>query len=113
MRRFTLTAVAGLMITAAVQSQTPTYSQRPAPPPALLTPGTHGVNSIFADIHRQNLSERARQAVANTSPGRLNRADRAAALINAGDCPGALALALNERDRRLASRIAEVCETPN
>lgn len=43
------------------------------------------------------------------SPRRARRANAAAALINAGDCPGALALAEREGDRRLAARIALVC----
>lgn len=43
------------------------------------------------------------------NPRRARRANAAAALINAGDCPGALALAERERDARLAARITLVC----
>ncbi|WGM32600.1 hypothetical protein [Brevundimonas sp. NIBR11] len=43
------------------------------------------------------------------NPRRARRANAAAALINAGDCPGALALAEREHDSRLAARITLVC----
>ncbi len=43
------------------------------------------------------------------SPRRQRRATAAAALINGGDCPGALALAEREHDSRLAARINLVC----
>lgn len=43
------------------------------------------------------------------NPRRARRANAAAALINAGDCPGALALAEREGDRRLAARITLIC----
>lgn len=43
------------------------------------------------------------------NPRRARRADAAAALINDGDCPGALALAERDHDRRLAARITLVC----
>lgn len=62
------------------------------------------------EIHRRNMTARARAAVQNTSPGRMSRAERIAELINTGDCAGAYALAREERDRRLAHRVAEVCE---
>lgn len=59
--------------------------------------------------NRQYVNDRARRVLDNTSPARLNRAERAVVLLNAGDCAGAQALALQENDQRLARRIDAIC----
>lgn len=56
-------------------------------------------------------TERAAPTDPDQNPRRARRAQAAAALINAGDCPGALALAERERDRRLIGRINQICTT--
>lgn len=43
------------------------------------------------------------------NPRRVRRAEAAAELINDGDCDGAKALAVRNRDERLTARIEEVC----
>lgn len=63
-------------------------------------------------LQRQQLdgpTERGATADPDQNPRRARRAQAAAALINAGDCQGALQLARRERDQRLASRIDQVC----
>ena len=54
-------------------------------------------------------TERAAAGDPDQNPRRARRAQAAAAMINAGDCAGALALAERDRDRRLAARISLVC----
>lgn len=46
---------------------------------------------------------------ATHNPRRVRRAEAAAELINGGDCDGAKALAIRDRDERLTARIEEVC----
>lgn len=43
------------------------------------------------------------------NPVRENRAERVAALLNAGDCAGAYQITIDERDRDMASRVIESC----
>ncbi len=69
--------------------------------------------AAYAERMRSQMLDAPTDATAATDPDqnprRARRANAAAALINAGDCPGALALAERERDRRLAARITLVC----
>lgn len=53
--------------------------------------------------------ERSAVTDPDQNPRRARRAEAAAALLNSGDCPGALALASRERDQRLATRIGQIC----
>lgn len=46
----------------------------------------------------------------SVSPRRAERAERAAALINSGDCDGARELALRANDQRMLARIEHACE---
>lgn len=75
--------------------------------------GTLDAQQAYAErLQRMALdgpTERAAAGDPDQNPRRARRAQAAAALINAGDCPGALALAERERDRRLAARITLVC----
>ncbi|WP_426042174.1 hypothetical protein [Brevundimonas sp. TWP2-3-4b1] len=75
--------------------------------------GTLDAQQAYADrLQRMALdgpTERAAAGDPDQNPRRARRAEAAAALINAGDCPGALALAEREGDRRLAARITLVC----
>lgn len=118
MKRLTLATLAStLFLPLPVLAQT----APPASPPALPMPAPElprlntnpQSGDLLGEIYRQTLDSRARLAVQNTSPARLRRAERVAALINAGDCAGAEALAVQERDRRLAGRVAEVCASDN
>lgn len=43
------------------------------------------------------------------NPRRVRRAETAAALVNAGDCQGARAVAARDNDRRLLARFGDVC----
>ena len=43
------------------------------------------------------------------NPRRVRRAETAAALVNAGDCRGAKAVAARDNDRRLLARLDDVC----
>ncbi|WP_425990461.1 hypothetical protein [Brevundimonas sp. TWP2-3-2] len=43
------------------------------------------------------------------NPRRVRRAETAAALVNAGDCRGAKAVAAGDNDRRLLARLDDVC----
>ena len=52
------------------------------------------------------------QASIKPSAARLALAQRAADLVNVGDCNGARKLALEAQDQPLASRIVQVCTTP-
>ncbi len=45
----------------------------------------------------------------NRNPRRVRRAETAAALVNAGDCRGAKAVAARDNDRRLLARLDDVC----
>lgn len=113
MNRIAVAFAAALVLAPAVSlAQTaPPPTPAPAPPPPRnLTPSFASSSGVEGEIHRQNMDSRARQAVQNTSPGRMSRAERVAEMINAGDCAGAHALALAENDRRLARRVAQVCE---
>lgn len=50
---------------------------------------------------------------ATHNPRRIRRAERAASLINDGDCDGAKAVAERDRDERLVARIEQVCTLIN
>lgn len=75
--------------------------------------GTLDAQQAYAErLQRMALDGPTQRAVAgdpDQNPRRARRAQAAAGLINSGDCPGALALAERERDRRLAARITLVC----
>ena len=45
----------------------------------------------------------------NHNPRRVRRAEMAAALVNAGDCRSAKAVAARDNDRRLLARLDDVC----
>lgn len=62
-------------------------------------------------VQRENYD----RVLSNTvqSPGRVERAERAAALINEGKCDEALTLARDARDQRLRRRIEAVCSSAN
>ncbi len=57
------------------------------------------------------LDDQTGQNSDNQNPRRLHRAQRAAEMINHGDCAGARALAGRDGDHRLAERIDQVCST--
>lgn len=96
-------------------------SPRPTPTPP---PGYSGVPSIGAtgqgsinQLSNPGLIERENfgRALSNTvqSPARVERAERAAVLINEGKCDEALTLARDARDQRLGRRIEAVCSSAN
>lgn len=102
----------GLLILAVVVPAAPAFAQSSA----MAARGALNDQAFYAErMHRQSLNGPAggRTAVADPdqNPRRARRAEAAAALINAGDCPGALALAEREHDSRLAARINLVCST--
>lgn len=80
-------------------------------------PGVMRMDSaVRMDRFSQQLSEHALDAQTgqnseNQNPRRLRRAQRAAEMINGGDCAGARALALNDHDQRLVERIDQICTT--
>lgn len=120
MKPLTLIAsAAGLILISA-----PSFAQVAPSPPLPVTPPSRDLaagmpsstgSTNMADYSRgqafrQTLTARGRAAVRNASPARMSRAERVAELINAGDCAGAYAMAREEGDRRLAHRVAGVCE---
>lgn len=119
MKHLTLMAVAaGLLASAPAFAQTVTLSPTPEPPAKDLGGAFPGYSpSAYLGTgnvtRRDTLSSGARMAINNASPARLSRAERIAELINARDCAGAHDLAMRENDRRLAHRVAEVCQTQN
>jgi hypothetical protein len=87
--------------------------QTPQPPPSSQTrtpidrPGAFEQQSQFeAGVWQNSLTQ---QATVITSPARLSRAERLAAMINEGKCEEAYQLALDEGDRRVARRISQIC----
>lgn len=117
-----MAVAAGLFVTF-----TPALAQQSTPAPAPSYSAGSGANDIAAraaattgarnmgdyaidEMNRRSLTDRAQAAVQNASPGRMSRAERVAQLINDGDCTGAYAMAKDEGDRRLASRVADICE---
>lgn len=56
----------------------------------------------YLDITQANYLE-------SRNPRRVRRAETAAALVNAGDCPGAKAVAARDNDLRLLARLDDVC----
>lgn len=105
-----LTLISALLIplaaSAAAAQQTPP-SQPPRPPVRIVQPSAfQQQTALEGDIWRNSLSQ---QATVITSPARMSRAERLAALINDGKCAEAHAIALAENDRRLARRISGLC----
>lgn len=117
MKHLTLIAVAaGLLASSPALAQTVFLSPTPEPPPRDLGGAfrAYSPSAYTADMRgRAPLNSDTRRALNNASPARLNRAERIAELINAHDCAGAHDLAMRENDRRLAHRVAEVCQTRN
>lgn len=106
MSRLTLAAAAAVLILSpgVVAAQTAAPQVTPAPPPPLnMSFMRSGAGA--PDFFTQDRDDRDRVAIQRRS----DRAVRAARLINRGDCAGALALARRDNDRRLATRITEVC----
>lgn len=91
---------------AAAAQQSPP-SQTPRAPVRTIQPSAFAQQSALeADIWRNSLSQ---QATVITSPARMSRAERLAAMINDGKCAEARQIAVDEGDRRLANRIAQLC----
>jgi hypothetical protein len=67
-------------------------------------PSTFGLNHTFQD-------EWTRETQSREDARRLQRATRAAGLINAGKCDKALKLAQSANDHDMATRIGVVCAT--
>ena len=98
-------SIAAAIATAAAAQSTP--------PPAPVTSAR--ASAAFerpAGFDEQLNSARMREANANQSPRRVRRAERAAEMINAGNCAGAETMARQEGDGRLADTIHDVCKTP-
>lgn len=110
-----------MLIPASTLAQQTTTSQPSMPESIRLAHSNHDymvaasvVPSVLEwDANRQYVNDRARQVLDNTSPARLDRAERVAVLLNGGDCTGAQALAVQENDRRLARRIGAICQAKN
>ncbi|MBU1347077.1 MAG: hypothetical protein KKA16_09020 [Alphaproteobacteria bacterium] len=104
-------AFASLAASAAAAQQTP-----PAQPMApqgvpIQRPGAFEQQSQFeASAWQNSLSQ---QAATITSPARMSRAERLAALINDGKCAEAHTIAVDEGDTRLARRISQLCSLDN
>lgn len=102
---FVLGGLVAAMSASMVMAQTP-----PPPPSPPAVPITHFDGQSGVDrMQRENFSRAITNQVAGASPARANRAERVAALINAGKCTDAVALARDEGDRRLARRVETVC----
>lgn len=100
-------AVMALAPAAAIAQTQPPPPGPPQPTVFVQRPGAFEQLAIMeGDIWRNSLSD---QATVITSPARMNRAERLAVLVNAGRCPEARAIALQENDRRLARRISQIC----
>ncbi len=109
-----------MLIPASTLAQT-TTPQPNLPQSVQLVPSTHAYmvaaspvpGPLDWDANRQRVNDRTRQVLDNTSPARLDRAERVAALLDAGDCSAAQALAIQENDRRLARRVGTICQAKN
>ncbi len=66
---------------------------------------TTGIDRLQSEAFGRSLNG---QVVA---PRRMDRAERAAALINEGKCSEAVAFVRAERDRRLIRRVEELCRS--
>ncbi|WP_396592706.1 hypothetical protein [Brevundimonas sp. R86498] len=114
MKSLPLAALAALLLSPApvmAQSVGPAGVQPPPRdlPPRDTSPAGHEARGVQIEVERQMFDRMTR----DISPVRLRRAEQAAALINAGDCAGARAFVLQQGDRRLADRVAEVCSADN
>lgn len=97
-------------VAAAKVQETPS-TPMPQGPTRLTNPSAFEQQTrIEGDIWRNSMSE---QATVITSPARMSRAERLAAMINEGKCEEAHAAAVEEGDRRLARRISQLCSLDN
>lgn len=106
-------ALASVTSTAVVAQDQPPPTPQPMPqgPMRLTNPSAFEQQTrIEGDIWRNSMSE---QATVITSPARMSRAERLAAMINEGKCEEAHAVAVEEGDRRLARRISQLCSIDN
>jgi len=93
--------------TAAQQTPQPPPQPNSQMPPPVDRPGAFERQSQFeAGVWQNSLTQ---QATVITSPARLSRAERLAAMINEGKCAEAYQVALDEGDRRVARRINQIC----
>jgi hypothetical protein len=67
-------------------------------------------------IYREQAAEAARkqkiaekEALAAATPDRIARAERVAALLNEGKCKDAAMYALDQGDKEMAAKVANVC----
>lgn len=120
-----------LMLTVLAAFPTAALAQVPAvaPPyhPAIDNPQVSQAFARTAALNSSAMASEAFNGEFNTSyfdrqmadwrgannPRRVRRAEAAAELINGGDCDGAKALAVRDRDERLTARIEEVCTLIN
>jgi len=87
----------------------------PVRPPMTARPET-GVYDMQSRIYREEAAEAARKqkiaeqkALAESPPDRIARAERVAALLNEGKCKDAAMYALDQGDKEMAAKVANVC----
>lgn len=98
------------LLTAAAQAQTVPAPSPPAPPSAQAPRAIFDDPDVFQrDAWRNKLTDQSRTM---PTKARWARARRAAALINADRCAEARALAVAERDKKMAERIDALCAAP-
>ena len=56
---------------------------------------------------KQKIAEQ--QALKNSAPERVARAEKVSALLNQGKCMDAAKLALDEGDKEMAAKVANIC----
>jgi hypothetical protein len=114
-------ALTGLLMLFPASTVAQTTAQPSLPPTSHIAASIHeqamaaasAPGALQWDANRRYVNDRVRRVFDNTSPARIDRAERAAALVDAGDCSGAQALAMQENDRRLARRIEQICQAKN
>lgn len=99
--------VAAATAFAAAFSAVPAAAQLGAAPKAPRT--MDGIALVERESWRKEMTRRKQMM---NDPVRKERAARAVALINAGDCAGALQLAINEQDTDMAATIRKACQAP-
>jgi hypothetical protein len=111
------------VVLAAAQSAVAQTSPPPAfipPPPSNSIPsGTrpgYGLDEMRTRLYREEAAAAVRkqkiaeqEALKTSSPERLARAERVAALLNQSRCADAAKLALDEGDQELANRVGQIC----
>lgn len=108
--------VSGVVVTPKAKESPKVYapSYKAAPhlgPQAPQIRGSSNIDALFVD--QRFRSATISSLVVSQLAAQRHRAQKAAALINAGHCPEALQAVFNEGDAHLITRVAEVCGLPS